>query len=92
MAWLKISDENGGTYVKEAEVDPVDLATINNLNAQITDLENMTLGLPPLKTEPDQETLEFWNEMNDQSQARSDIQAQIDEKSALIAELEGLSG
>ncbi len=39
MSWIKISDENGGTYALEASPDPRAIITIDSLQAEIDALE-----------------------------------------------------
>jgi len=56
MSWIKISDENGGTFALEATPDPQQVITIKELEDRLAWLQ--TQGI---KDVPDQETLDFWN-------------------------------
>lgn len=39
MNWIKVSDENGGVYAREAEPDPAEIVVMADLEAQITALD-----------------------------------------------------
>ncbi len=56
MAWIKISEDNGGTYAREASPDPAEILSISELEERINWLNSQGV-----KDSPDQETLDFWN-------------------------------
>lgn len=39
MSWIKISDDNGGTYGLEATPDPREIITVAGLNNEIAELD-----------------------------------------------------
>ncbi|MBW6469622.1 MAG: hypothetical protein K0A90_00190 [Methanosarcinaceae archaeon] len=51
MVWIKISDDNGGVYAKSANPDPINVVSIDELNEQLTELNNQ---LAVVNQEPDE--------------------------------------
>ena len=60
------------------------------LQKEIETLSTLIEGLPRPKTEPDQETLEFWNAMQVDQIEREGLLKQRDEKARLIEQLEAI--
>lgn len=86
ITYEKTGDPNIVKEVTEVKVD----IHLDRLREEIADLEAMIADLPNAKTKPDQETLDYWNEMNDMAHAKSDMEAQLKEKQALLKTLEGI--
>jgi len=61
MAWIKISDDDGGVYGKEAELDPTEIVAINELDGSIAELNiiknNIVLPSVPENSPEDVSTI-----------------------------------
>ena len=62
---------------------------LDELEKQIQDLKAQLDNIPEPKTEPDQETLDFWNEMMPLANIE-DIKIELKEKEKLLAQLKKL--
>jgi hypothetical protein len=82
MAWIKISDDNGGIYAERPDPDPVQVVSIAELEAQIASIR----ATIPIVTDtyllewakaryPFQDDINYINEMNRQI---AEIQILID--------------
>lgn len=63
---------------------------LSDIRRDIDNLIAMISNLPVAKMEPDQETLDFWNEMRVGMAEKADLERQRDEKVALRELLEAL--
>lgn len=79
-------DEN---RVKRIEIYESEIR-LDELEAEIENLRERIENLPKLKTEPDQETLDFWNEMMITPSIKEELEEELREKEELLKQLKGL--
>lgn len=51
MSWVKLTDDNGGTYALEANPDPQNIKTVDEVNDELASIEAELLDV---SKEPDQ--------------------------------------
>ena len=94
MAWLKISDDNGGTYGKEASPDPEEIVDLNTLQAEIDDLDDQidaiddNVPYPDDATDDQKEAIDKLN--TDRSHEKEGLIQERDEKQDLYDYLKDL--
>ena len=63
---------------------------VKALENEITNLEQRKSNIPEPKTEPDEETLEFYNVSNISLIEKENIEAELEDKKSLLKELRGI--
>lgn len=95
MGWIYITDENGGTFGLEASPDPQETITLDEVNAQISELQGIIESIPTIiipETFPE-EIVQLSNDLIDALEMFSfDMTDQLNILLALKAELEALIG
>lgn len=93
MAWIKISDEDGGVYAREPEPDPVEVITIADIEAEIAELRERIraaeTNLIPVPEKADARVAEVVNEKNGFWVATEivPLQIQMEQKLAFYSEV-----
>jgi len=81
-------ENNDGVITKI--VTNEEIIDLQQLEDEIANLEEQILNMPSIKTEPDQETLEFWNMENHMLIDKEILQSQIDKKIELLNTLRNI--
>ena len=84
ITYEKTVDPNVVAEVREVRTE----IHLDKLTRQIRDLETQLAAVPEPKTEPDQETLEFWNDHQARALDAEGLQARIRQKKELLAAAE----
>ena len=66
------------------------LINSNNIKKDIEKLTLQLTKLPNIKTEPDKETLDFWNKNNPYNSVRTEIEIELNKKKELLNNLEDI--
>ena len=85
---IKYKKTNNPNIIKKIETIESEIR-LDELEKQIQDLKAQLDNIPEPKTEPDQETLDFWNEMMPLANIE-DIKIELKEKEKLLAQLKKL--
>lgn len=93
MGWIYITDENGGTFGLEATPDPQEMITLDEVNAQISELQGIIASIPEVII-PDtfpEDIVQVGNDLIDALEMfLMDMTDQLNTLLALKAELEAL--
>lgn len=93
MGWIYIIGDNGGTFGLEASPDPQEIITLDEINAQISELQEILASIPTVvipETFPE-EIVQAGNDLIDALEMFSmDMTDQLNILLALKAELEAL--
>jgi len=85
---IKYKKTSNPNVIKKIETIESEIR-LDELEKQIQDLKAQLDNIPEPKTEPDQETLDFWNEMMPLANIE-DIKIELKEKEKLLAQLKKL--
>ena len=94
MSWIKISEDDGGTYGEEAAPDPQRVQTLNKLQSEIDDIQDQIDAIgdevpyPDQATDDQREAIDRLNE--DRGIEKIGLTQQKDELQSLYDELEAL--
>jgi len=86
---IKYKKTNNPNIIKKIETIESEIR-LDELEKQIQDLKAQLDNIPEPKTEPDQETLDFWNEMMLPPPRKEALEEELREKEELLKKLKRL--
>lgn len=86
---MKYEKTDNPNVVKEVKVIGREIH-LDKLEAEIKELQEQLKNIPKPKEKPDQETLDFWNEMMLPSFNKEELEEELREKEELLERLKGL--
>ena len=86
---IKYKKTSNPNVIKKIETIESEIR-LDELEKQIQDLKAQLDNIPEPKTEPDQETLDFWNEMMLPPLRKEELEEELREKEELLKKLKRL--